>query len=366
MIDTRTNKTIKDFPTTRYQGSKRKILNWLYENLKDLEFNSVLDAFGGTSSVSYLFKLMGKEVTFNDELSFNHIIAKALIENDGVILSSEEIESIINLDNVIENSSFVKDNFTDIYFTDEENSWIDKFLHKISCKDTFIGDSIEVEFKKSIALFGLFQASMTKRPYNLFHRKNLYMRLNDVKRNFGNKITWERSFKEQVKKFILEANAGIFEGEKQCKSLNSSVFELENEGYDLVYLDPPYVDKNGDHDTVDYLYCYHFLEGISRYDEWNELIDYETKNLRFKRDFYSTYFKKRNVLESFEKLFEKFQDSTIVISYKKNGVPSIEEIVEVLEKFKKNVRQESMHYIYALNKQNGNAKENREVLLIGS
>ena len=33
------------FPTTRYQGSKRKILPWIYKNLKDLEFDTALDAF---------------------------------------------------------------------------------------------------------------------------------------------------------------------------------------------------------------------------------------------------------------------------------------------------------------------------------
>ena len=33
---------LKKFPMTRYQGSKGKMLSWLYENLKELEFNSVL------------------------------------------------------------------------------------------------------------------------------------------------------------------------------------------------------------------------------------------------------------------------------------------------------------------------------------
>ena len=36
-----------DFPKTRYQGSKLKILGWIWENIKDLKFNSALDAFGG-------------------------------------------------------------------------------------------------------------------------------------------------------------------------------------------------------------------------------------------------------------------------------------------------------------------------------
>ena len=60
MIDNR----IKSAPSTRYQGSKRRILPWLCKNIKDLEFDTVLDGFGGTGSVSYLFKLMGKQVTF--------------------------------------------------------------------------------------------------------------------------------------------------------------------------------------------------------------------------------------------------------------------------------------------------------------
>lgn len=66
------NNLHKLVPSTRYQGSKRRILRWLYDNLNNLEFESVLDGFGGTGSVSYLFKLMQKKVTFNDVLLANY------------------------------------------------------------------------------------------------------------------------------------------------------------------------------------------------------------------------------------------------------------------------------------------------------
>ncbi len=353
----------KQFPTTRYQGSKRKILGWLHESLSELNFSTVLDAFGGTGSVSYMFKMMGKEVTFNDELAFNSIVGRALIENSHYKLSEDEIRLISNPENVQHTNSFIENNFSNIYFTDEENRWIDKFLCNL--ENLTSNSSNEKEFKKYLALFSLFQASLTKRPYNLFHRKNLYMRLNDVERNFGNKITWERPFNEQVKKFAIEANNAIFDNNKTCKVLNESAFDLENEDYDMVYLDPPYVDINGDHDTIDYLYCYHFLEGISDYDNWSDQIDFKTKNLRFKKDLHSTYFKRRNVEQSFEQLFEQFQNSIIVVSYKQNGVPSIEKIESILRKFKTRVTTVSKHYKYALNRQNGNARLNREVLIIG-
>ena len=81
-------------PTTRYQGSKRSILPWIYENLKSLPFETVLDGFGGTGSVSYLFKLMNKKVTFNDILPSNRMTGIALIENNSVTLDEDDLEFI--------------------------------------------------------------------------------------------------------------------------------------------------------------------------------------------------------------------------------------------------------------------------------
>lgn len=46
---------IRTFPATRYYGSKRKLLDWIYSGVSGLSFETVLDAFGGTGSVSLLF-----------------------------------------------------------------------------------------------------------------------------------------------------------------------------------------------------------------------------------------------------------------------------------------------------------------------
>ena len=67
------------FPTTRYQGSKRKLADSILCALRDLEFTTVLDAFGGTGAVAHAFKRAGKVVTYNDLLAFNHQIGLALI-----------------------------------------------------------------------------------------------------------------------------------------------------------------------------------------------------------------------------------------------------------------------------------------------
>jgi len=351
---------IETFPTTRYQGSKRKILDWLYENLKDIEFQTVLDACGGTGSVSYLFKKMGKNVTYNDILKFNALSGKALVENQNTKITSDDLEFILNFDSLEENG-FIQSTFRGVYFTDDENIWLDNIIRRINVLEG--ANDYEAGLKKAICFNALFQASLRKRPFNLFHRKNLNIRLNDVKRNFGNKTTWERDFELDFKYFINEINESIFNSENECFTLNESVFELENIDYDLVYLDPPYVSGSGDNETNNYLNCYHFLEGITDYDNWGDKIDYKTKNFRFKAQ--PNPFDKRNIYNSLNLLFETFQDSIIVLSYKIGGTPSVDEIMELMGKYKENVSKKSKHYKYALNKQNGNAKHNREVIIIG-
>ena len=54
------------FPKTRYQGSKYKLRSWIGDQLSKIEFDTALDAFSGTCSISYTMKEMGKQVTCND------------------------------------------------------------------------------------------------------------------------------------------------------------------------------------------------------------------------------------------------------------------------------------------------------------
>lgn len=349
----------KTFPSTRYQGSKRKILKWLHDNFKTLEFETVLDGFGGTGSVSYLLKKMGKTVTYNDFLHFNSISGKALIENPNVIVNEDDIDFVLDFEG-LECPGFIAKTFSGYYYTDEENQWLDNVIAKINQLHGITEP--ETEYKRAICFHALFQACLRKRPFNLYHRKNLNLRLNEVERNFGNKTTWEQDFESEFRKFVVEINTSVFDSGAQCLSLNESIFEIENEGYDLVYLDPPYVSGNGSNETNDYLKCYHFLEGLVDYENWANRIDYDSKNLRFKKEY--NPFDHDNILNSLDLIFNRFKESTIVLSYKIGGTPSVEQLKDLMSNYNRNLRVVSKHYKYALNKQNGNAKHNREILLI--
>ncbi len=309
------------FPSTRYQGSKVKFVDWIWREISTIPFNTALDAFGGTGSVAYKLKDNGKTVTYNDLLPFNSIIGKAIIENTCVLLNDSDIDFILTEHPDINYPTFIADTFRDIYYTDEENHWLDIVRYNIS--------TISNEYKRALAWFALFQSCIIKRPYNLFHRKNLYVRLTDVKRSFGNKKTWDTPFDVHFRSFVNEANNAVFDNGTACCVLNKDALDIENK-YDLVYIDTPYINEKGI--GVDYADFYHFLNGLVLYDNWPNLIDYRSKHHRLKRK-YNIWIDKDNISAGFERLIKQFKSSVLVFSYRSNGIPSIESLINMLEKY---------------------------------
>lgn len=350
------------FPKTRYQGSKRKILPWIYESIGGLEFETVLDGMGGSGMVSYMFKKIGKRVAYNDKLKFNYWIGKALIQNSKVKLSQKKVDWILKRNEEINYKSIIQDNFNDMYFLKEENEFLDIIINNII---NMKGSSSTLDYEKAIAYYALFQTCLIKRPFNLFHRNNLYIRTNDVKRTFGNSKTWERPIEHYFNNFVKEINSFIFDNGSKCRAINKSVFDIKKR-YDLVYLDPPYFRHGSTNETSNYLKCYHFLEGITEYEDWPDKIDFESSNYRLKNINESNDFTKSISGDSFKELLSKFGESKIVISYKSGGTPSIEFLADFMSDIGKNVQVKEKKYTYALNKQNGNARYNREVLIIGN
>lgn len=339
------------FPSTRYQGSKAKLAQWIWEQVAHLKFTTCLDAFGGTGAVACRLKQAGKQVTYNDFLRFNYYIGMALVENERVQLSSEDIQWLLRGHPEITYSSFIQENFSSIYFTDEENAWIDQTITNMR--------ELTDPYKFALAFFALCQACIIKRPYNLFHRKNLYIRSAEVERSFGNKATWDRPFEEWFRVFVWEGNRAVFANAHRNRALNMDATEVPGE-YDLVYVDTPYISKRGV--GVDYQSFYHFLEGLTMYDKWGEHIDYRSKHRRLKLR-PNEWTDKNRIHAAFDRLFRRFQKSMITVSYRSDGIPSESELVSLLERHKHRVEVRHFgQYKYVLSTNS----ESREILIIGT
>lgn len=236
------------YPSTRYSGSKRRLLDWIWEHIKDLRFNSVLDVFGGTGSVSLMFKRYGKKVLYNDLLKFNQIIGTAVVENSKVTVTEEDINAVLKFSQD-GYPNFIQREFHGIFFLDKENAWLDKVVTNIT--------SMKDRYKRSILMASLFQACLAKRPFNLFHRANLYIRTAHVKRTFYNKTTWERPFPVLFKRYASEYNKAIFSNGQRNMVIGGYDALSAPNGVDLVYLDPPYFSAITFSGT-NYLTFYHF------------------------------------------------------------------------------------------------------------
>jgi adenine-specific DNA-methyltransferase len=185
------DEAFNEFPSTRYQGSKRKLLPFLHEACKAYSFSSVIDLYSGTSSVGLMFRRMGKIVSANDYLLYNWTTGKVLLGADNDWLDQLNfpalVEKVFSLR--ADRGSLVSENFEGIYFPSAENEQIDQFCSNLK------------EFSKreaDLLIYLMGQAMLMKRPYNLFHRANLEMRTKDVPRSFGNAKTWETSFQKHM------------------------------------------------------------------------------------------------------------------------------------------------------------------------
>jgi adenine-specific DNA methylase len=325
------------------------------ETCRDLEFDSVLDVFGGTGSVSYEFKRRGKLTTYNDLLAFNQQIGTALIENSHKRLQKSDVEYLLTRHRDVNYPTFIADTFRDIYFTDEENEWLDIVAANIR--------TLEDNYDRALAYFALFQTCIIKRPFNLFHRKNLYVRFANVDRHFGNKATWDKPANEYFGKFAEEANAAVFSNGRANTAIGVDALECPVERYDLVYIDPPYISTNGV--GVNYMRFYHFLEGLTRYQEWPKLIDWNSKHREIRAP-PSAWTSRTQVVRALETLFARHSRSILVLSYRTPGYPSVEHLVALMARHKKRVAVEKIDYRYVLAKPIDNGDSRGEVLIIGA
>lgn len=335
-------KQIAQFPPTRYMGSKRKILDEIWNVSKQFEFDSVLDLFSGSGIVSYMYKANGKKVVSNDYMHMSYVMAKALIQNNKTLLSIEEAKDLIEEKKEVDD--FVSRNFKGIYFNDEDNHFIDVVRNNIA--------DIEDEYKKAIALEALIRTCIKKRPRGIF----TYVgdRYNDGRRDL------RKSFQEQFIEAVKSVDNAVFSNGKRNMVYNENSMTLKKTA-DLIYIDPPYYTPNSDNE---YVRRYHFVEGLAR--NWKGVeIQEDTKTKKFKS--YPTPFStKDGATKAFDHIFRKNKDSIMIVSYSSNSLPCLEDMVDMMKKYKKRVDVVPIDYRYSFGtRKNTTRNEVKEYLFVG-
>ncbi|HZF07424.1 MAG TPA: DNA adenine methylase [Thermoanaerobaculia bacterium] len=306
----------KSYPQLRFMGSKHRLLPWLHEILHQVEFDTVLDAFSGTGCVAYLLKSMGKEVTTNDFLNFASLLSTALVENSADGLRAEDMERLLT--KPAKYDRFIEETFQGIFFTPEDLRFLDQIWANLRRSRS--------PYRKALALSALIRSCVKRQPRGVFTVAGDPERYKDGRRDL--RLSLREHFVEQAEVF----NRSVFDNGRPCRALHGDVFAIKPSGFDLVYMDPPYVPRADDNC---YVKRYHFLEGLSCY--WKGMTILEDSRVKKLKKPYTPFSYRRDSLCAFDRLFSHFRKSILALSYSSNGYPDLEELVRLMRRYKASV-----------------------------
>lgn len=333
------------YPPTRFMGSKSKLLSEIWAVTSQFNIKTVVDLFSGSGIVGYMFKTQGKSVVSNDYMAMSATFTKAMVENNGVTLPLEEAKQLLNARK--ESDHFVATKFQGLYYTDEENDLIDTLRTNIA--------AIHDPYKHAIAMTALIRACIKKRPRGIFTYTG--HRYDDGRKDL------QKTLADQFLEAVEAVNGAVFDNGMVNRSKCGDAMDLRVEKADLVYIDPPYYSPLSDNE---YVRRYHFVEGLAR--DWKGVeIQEHTQTKKFKS--YPTPFSTRKgAADAFDKLFKKFANSILIVSYSSNSLPTQDEMVAIMAKYKQHVEVIPIDYRYSFGNQN-EAKTHRnsvqEYLFVG-
>ena len=250
------------------------------------------------------------------------MIADAVVANQTERLTEDDIERIVGP--AADSRDFIQQTFDGLYFTAEDRVFLDSAWSHI---DEMTGP------KRSLAVASLVLAAARKQPRGVFTFTEL--RYDDGRRDL------HLPLREHFAETAREYNAVVFDSGAECRSIKADVFDVDPCGHDLVYLDPPYAPPRDDNC---YIKRYHFLEGLSVYWRGQTIME-NTKTKKLEKRF-TPFSYKRTIEDALCRTFERFADSTIVLSYSSNAVPDAQTIQGLLAEVKPAVEVRRLEHRY--------------------
>jgi len=338
--------------TLNYIGSKKSLLSFLEVPLKSLMTKDTifLDGFAGTGIVGSHFHNMYNNITIANDLEYySHIINYATL----CVAYSDKLEKVINKINIslktpqtIDAYNLIANNYSPK--GDEERMfWTEENAVKCDYTRYLIDRMIEMkeidiyEYKFIVAslLLAMDKVANTASVYGAFLKK---FKQSALKSLVIVPIHTNRKLNKLNKVYNVDINSD----------------EILNNNYDIVYLDPPYNERQ-------YSSNYHPLNYIAHYDK---LLEIYGKTGLIKNYNKSQYCNKKSALDNLTNLVHNLKTKHILLSYNNEGIMDIIKVKELLvsngqvilykkkyKKFKSQITQEDenvFEYLFHCTKSN--------------
>jgi len=311
-------------------GNKRTLIYDIISTLdhEQVEYSSVLDLFSGGGSMSLAWKMLGKQVFSNDLLKTCHVYAKAFVENCQYGITKQDLELVCQREPV-QNNHFMEQHYPERFFVEEARQ-LDKIFSNVQevyfsgSGEQYVGYLILANVQLYIIHYCYLGGRLSKRQ--IIAQKE--HRMENV-RNHGKQLNCLDSY--------LYDFAGKY---NQCTALNMDAFDCldflldsRDKKIDLAYIDPPYAGQQSN-----YPWMYQVLESWLRQEETAKWID----GPGMKKFIY-----RRTYKDNFVEMLKKLDFIPVwAFSYNDQSWASIEEIVKIIEPFRKHVSVYSFRHRY--------------------
>lgn len=308
------------FPEPQYLGAKYIHRAWIAKFIPD-DAHIVLDAFGGSQSIAYFMKQLGKKTITNDFMEFNNEIGKALVENPNITIDEKDLKLLFSENSNPQKYNLMESLYSDLFFTRDEAKLIDSFRSNVG--------KLGNQYKKALALAAMCRSLTRKVTMGHFaHTQALVYAADPVRVKRNRSLI--RPIKDIFLEILPEYNKAVFDNKEDNKSFNENILNLlpRLKGVDLVYFDPPYCNSHADYQSF-----YHLLETFVVYWKDKQFVNgikrYEPKR-------YCGFDKNTEAIENLKLMFERSADiPTWLVSYNDRSYPDINTMVAMISPYRK-------------------------------
>jgi adenine-specific DNA-methyltransferase len=146
------------YPELRYMGSKHRLLPWIYNLLRTLDFKTAADPFVGSGCVAFLLKAMGKRVAASDFLNFPTVFASATVANNKYRLDGPAVKALLAYRK--NGPNFIESTFRGIFYTAEDLRFLDRVCGNL--------EELENPHQRNLARSALLRSCLKKQPRGVF------------------------------------------------------------------------------------------------------------------------------------------------------------------------------------------------------